>query len=221
MYDVNGTDGLELVHTFEEKHAAWVEAVTVTRDGRHIISGSDDTTVKVWSVADKSLLRTCTGHTGSVEAVATTPSGEHILSGASRPHLPSVAAPRRHPRAHLRAAQQLGSALVALPDNQHALFSDSGDNTVKLFNFTDGTVKTSTSTHTGPVRCLALLPGGLRFVSGSADGTTRITQLGSASEAPVGVRRGCLRRSSSRGRGRCRSGSSRKPASERRARLGT
>ena len=74
---------------------------------------------------------------------------------------------------------------MALPDNQHALFSDSGDNTVKLFNFTDGTVKTSTSTHTGPVRCLALLPGGLRFVSGSADGTTRITQLGSAFEAPV------------------------------------
>ena len=58
-------------------------------------------------------------------------------------------------------------ALVALPDNQHAL-SGSYDNTVKLFNVDDGAVL-RTFTQEAWVVSLALLPDGRRFVSGSAD----------------------------------------------------
>ena len=58
-------------------------------------------------------------------------------------------------------------ALVALPDNQHAL-SASGT-TFKLFNVNDGAVL-RTFGHAAEVRCLTLLPDGLRFVSGGDDG---------------------------------------------------
>ena len=78
-------------------------------------------------------------------------------------------------------------ALVALPDNQHAL-SGSGDSTIKLFNVNDGAVLRTFKHHTGPtslalgdsceVRSLALLPDGLRFVSGSGDKTARIAYHG-------------------------------------------
>ena len=54
-------------------------------------------------------------------------------------------------------------ALVALPDNQHAL-SGSWDNTVKLFNVNDGAVLRTFTHHTAYVYSLALLPDGLRFV---------------------------------------------------------
>ena len=70
-------------------------------------------------------------------------------------------------------------ALVALPDNQHAL-SGSDDNTVKLFNVNDGAVLRTFKHHTDPVTSLALLPDGLRFVSGSWDGTARIAYHGLA-----------------------------------------
>ena len=70
-------------------------------------------------------------------------------------------------------------ALVALPDNQHAL-SGSADKTVKLFNVNDGAVLRTFENHTGWVHCLALLSDGLRFVSGSADGTARIAYHGLA-----------------------------------------
>ena len=66
---------------------------------------------------------------------------------------------------------------MALPDNQHAL-SGSTDKTVKLFNVNDGAVLRTFKHHTGPVWCLALLPDGLRFVSGSDDGTTRVAHHG-------------------------------------------
>ena len=68
---------------------------------------------------------------------------------------------------------------MALPDNQHAL-SGSADNTVKLFNVNDGAVLRTFTHHTDPVNCLALLPDGLRFVSGADDRTARIAYHGLA-----------------------------------------
>ena len=70
-------------------------------------------------------------------------------------------------------------ALVALPDNQHAL-SGSFDRRVKLFNVNDGAVLRTFKHHTSYVYCLALLPDGLRFVSGSADAAARIAYHGLA-----------------------------------------
>ena len=72
-------------------------------------------------------------------------------------------------------------ALVALPDNQHAL-SGSGGATIKLFNVNDGAVLRTFKHHTDPrdVLCLALLPDGLRFVSSSDDLTARIAYHGLA-----------------------------------------
>ena len=69
------------------------------------------------------------------------------------------------------------AALVALPDNQHAL-SGSWDKTVKLFNVNDGAVLRTFTHHTAQVRSLALLHDGRRFVSGSVDKTARIVEIG-------------------------------------------
>ena len=70
------------------------------------------------------------------------------------------------------------SALAALPDNQHAL-SGSWDHyvaAVKLFNVNDGAVLRTFRHHTRFVHCLALLPDGRRFVSGSGDKTACIVE---------------------------------------------
>ena len=68
---------------------------------------------------------------------------------------------------------------AAAPDNQHAL-SGSRDYTVKLFNVNDGAVLRTFKNHTDSVFSLALLPDGLRFVSGSYDETARIVEIGLA-----------------------------------------
>jgi WD40 repeat protein len=60
-------------------------------------------------------------------------------------------------------------AIVALPDNQHAL-SGSWDDTVKLFNVNDGAVLRNFPHVKGRVASMALLPDGLRFVSCSTYG---------------------------------------------------
>ena len=164
LYHVDGT----LVHTFKG-HTDDVHALAVTRDGQHIISGSDDHLIKVWSVATKSLVSTCEGHTSFVWAVAAMPDGQRILSGG---HDDTIRVWRLDGTLENTFRPHFGrvEALVALRDNQHAL-SGSYDKTVKLFNVNDGTVLRTFKNHTGPVTCLALLPDGLRFVSGSDDTT--------------------------------------------------
>ena len=54
--------------------------------------------------------------------------------------------------------------LVVLPDSQHALCAAMG---IRLFDVNDGTVLRTFNHHRKDVMSLALLPDGLRFVSGS------------------------------------------------------
>ena len=58
--------------------------------------------------------------------------------------------------------------------------SGSWDTTVKLFNVNDGAVVRTFKHHADSVRSLALLPDGLRFVSGSRDSTACIVEHGLA-----------------------------------------
>ena len=145
-----------------------VSAMAVTLDGQHIISGAYDELVKVWSVATKSLVSTCHGHTGGVYALAAMPDGQRFLSGggdeAVRVWLLNGTLANTF-KLHTEAV----NALVALPDNQHALSGSFG--TVELFNVNDSAALRTFEHHTSKVTSPALLPDGLRFASGSEDKT--------------------------------------------------
>ena len=180
LYHVDGT----LVHTFKghtnRVYAAPVEAVAVTPDGQHIISGSVDTLVKVWSVATKSLVSTCAGRT-LVCAVVAMPDNQRFLSGGyDKTVRVWLLDGTLQNTFELHTGAMTG--LVALPDSQHAL-SGSFDRRVKLFNVNDGAVLRTFKHHTSQVTSLALLPDGLRFVSGSDDNTARIVYHGLAPQA--------------------------------------
>ena len=51
-------------------------------DGRRIVSGSYDETVKVWDAATGQEILTLKGHTGCVLSVAFSPDGRRIVSGS-------------------------------------------------------------------------------------------------------------------------------------------
>jgi WD40 repeat protein len=56
--------------------------VAVTPDGRRVLSGSSDNTLRVWDVASGQTLKTLQGHNGGVNAVAITPDGRCVVSEA-------------------------------------------------------------------------------------------------------------------------------------------
>jgi WD40 repeat protein len=63
-------------------HHDWVTSVAVTPDGRYIVSGSLDETVRVWERATGKEVQKLTGHQDGVWSVAVTPDGRYIVSGS-------------------------------------------------------------------------------------------------------------------------------------------
>jgi WD40 repeat protein len=64
-----------------QSHTRPVRAVAFSPDGRQIVSGSEDQTLRVWDVTS-SQSRCFEGHTGFVTSVAFSPDGRNIISGS-------------------------------------------------------------------------------------------------------------------------------------------
>src|SRR5258706_15232019 len=74
-------DGLPLVRRLEG-HSGLIHSVLVTPNGRLIVSGSADKTIRVWQLDSGRLLHTLEGHTASITSLAVTPDGRSIVSGS-------------------------------------------------------------------------------------------------------------------------------------------
>ena len=64
-------------------HAKQVECVAPCRDGRHIVSGSHDGTIRLWDLSNGTEVRRFAGHKGAVSSLAVSPDGQRLLSGSS------------------------------------------------------------------------------------------------------------------------------------------
>ena len=203
LYHIDGT----LVHVFEHEqdlededddiekglgHSDYVNALAVTRDGQHIISGSSDCSVIVWSVATKKIVGICDEHPGEVWSVEAMPDGQRFLSGSNDETVRVWLIDGTLQNTFSELHNSTVMALVALPDNQHALSGGSTlfdyygqdqaitKNRIQLFNVNTGAVLRTFMHHTRSVNSLALMPDGLRFISGSDDETACIVYHGLA-----------------------------------------
>lgn len=64
-------------------HTGSVNALALSPDGRFLVSGSEDLTLKIWDTATGNVLRTLSGHDQGVLAAAVSPDGRLIASGSA------------------------------------------------------------------------------------------------------------------------------------------
>jgi WD40 repeat protein len=65
-----------------EGHTDWVTSIAFSPDGRRIVSGSEDKSVRVWDSSTGETLEVLEGHTHAVTSVAFSPDDRRIVSGS-------------------------------------------------------------------------------------------------------------------------------------------
>ncbi|KAB8335892.1 protein kinase, partial [Scytonema tolypothrichoides VB-61278] len=64
------------------EHSSSVNSVAISSDGKTLVSGSLDNTIKIWNLQTGELKSNLTGHTKSVDSVAISPDGKTLVSGS-------------------------------------------------------------------------------------------------------------------------------------------
>ncbi|MEG5066413.1 caspase family protein [Microcoleus sp. B3-A4] len=168
----------EAIHTVRERnilrgHQGWVISVAISHDGKYIATGSQDQTVRLWSIEGK-LLNTFKGHQGWVNSVNFSPDGKYIATGSQDKtvRLWSIKGKLLNT---FKGHQQEVYSVNFSPDGKY-IATGSQDQTVHLWS-SEGKLLKTFKGHQKGVRSVAFSPDGKSIVSGSEDNTVRLWSL--------------------------------------------
>jgi predicted nucleic acid-binding Zn-ribbon protein len=171
--------------------AGRVHSLTFDPSGDHVIAGTSEGTMLVWSINHPTHSpQTYTGHTAGVVSVAVSPDGQRLASGSldSTIRLWSLSQPNTPPRI-LQAHTKGITSLAFRPDGKE-LVSGSQDHTIRLWDLTkDQPQSIELGKHDGRVNAIAYTPDGKTLLSGGDDLTLRVWDL-QRTDSPPKILRG-------------------------------
>ncbi|KJA17635.1 hypothetical protein HYPSUDRAFT_205985 [Hypholoma sublateritium FD-334 SS-4] len=159
-------------------HTAAVNCAAFSPDGKYIVSGSDDNTVRVWHAdTGNAFSAPFKQHLQAVTFVAFSPDGRRIIS-ADKTILIWDANLGQADGA-LRALEGHASGVTSItfsPDGTQ-IASGSWDQTIRIWDYERGTVLADIYGYSHCVSNVVFSPDGKRIISASIDGTIRIWDI--------------------------------------------
>jgi WD40 repeat protein len=160
------------------RHTGRVYSVSFSPDGRRIVSGSGDNSVRVWDAeTGQTVLGPFEGHTGDVNCVSFSPDGRRIVSGSDDKSIRVWNA---------ETGQMVLGPLVGHTSYvQSVLFSQDGrrivsgsrDRSLLVWNAETGEMLAAPLVGYGEVLAASISPDGRRIVSGYGDATVRVWDI--------------------------------------------
>ncbi|MEA5499119.1 nSTAND1 domain-containing NTPase [Limnoraphis robusta] len=158
-------------------HQNWVQSVSISKDGKTIVSGSYDNTIKVWNRETGALIRTLTGHDSWVLSVSISNDSKTIVSGSADNTIKvwNLETPDAEPLTLTGHNRQVNS--VSISNDSKTVVSGSADNTIKVWNLETGALIRTLTGHNGPVNSVSISNDSKTIVSGSDDNTIKVWNL--------------------------------------------
>jgi WD40 repeat protein len=163
-------------------HTRGVNSVAFGPDGKRIVSGSEDQTVKVWDALSGQQTLSLKGHKGGITSVAFSSDGKRIASGSDDRTVKVWDAQTGKETLSLQGHTGGVSSVCFSPDGKR-IVSGSLDQTVKVWDAQTGQEALSLKGHMDRVTRVCFSPDGKRIASGSRDGTVKVWDAQTGQEA--------------------------------------
>jgi len=157
------------------KHSHCVNCVAISPDGKTILSGSDDKTIKRWNLETGKELKTFRGHQDYVKSVAFSPDGKTMVSGSDDKTIKWWDLDSGLLIRTLEGHADHVNCIVFRPDG-NTIISGSTDTFIKLWDLKSDEIRTL-SGHDQSVNCVAISQDGEYLISGSDDKTIKYWDL--------------------------------------------
>lgn len=148
-----------------KQHVDPVTSVAISRDGRYLVSGSQDHTVRIWDAATGKTRRVLSGHSDHVTSVAMSADRQQIVSG-SRDQTIRIWDLTSGDTLQVLAQHTGAVTSVAISMDGRRLVSGSDDHTIRIWDAATGKTLHVLEEHRGSIHCLAISPDGKRIASG-------------------------------------------------------